>query len=154
MHLLPDSRHHPSSQASGAKRFNTYREHLPGIREHSLSTTLKGLVSPITMKGLSLLPTVVRRHQHLPLRWASAAVTGTFHTLSSVYLRLHQTLTDSADLPPGLYSATMGPSYKIHSLSRQSNFSTLAYLPYRNLYTPTCQIQTIYTQTEINLVIT
>ena len=37
------------------------------IREPGLSTTQKGWVSPITRKGLSLLPTVARRHQHLPL---------------------------------------------------------------------------------------
>ena len=77
--------------------------------------------------------------------WASAAVTGMFHTLLTVYLRLRRTLPDSANLPLRLYSATMDPSYKIHSLSRQSNSSTLAYLPYRNLYTPMCQIRTINT---------
>ena len=37
------------------------------IREHGLSATQKGRVSPITRKRLSLLPMVVRRHQQLPL---------------------------------------------------------------------------------------
>ena len=37
------------------------------IRAHGHSTTQKGWVSPFTRKGLSLLPTVVQRHQHLPL---------------------------------------------------------------------------------------
>ena len=46
--------------------------------------------------------------------WASAAVTRTFHTLLTVYLRLRQTLPDSANLPPRLYSSTMDPSYKSH----------------------------------------
>ena len=37
-----------------------------------------------------------------------------FHTIISVYLRPRRTLSNSADLPPGLYSSTMGPSYKTH----------------------------------------
>ena len=37
------------------------------FRAHGLSTTQKGRVSPFTREGLSLLPKVVRRHQHLPL---------------------------------------------------------------------------------------
>ena len=51
------------------------------IRAHSLSTTLKGQVYPITRKGLSLLPPVVRRHQHLPLGrqpWSPCNVPHTF----------------------------------------------------------------------------
>ena len=75
--------------------------------------------------------------------WSSAAVTGTFHTLLTVYLRPRRTLPDSADLPPGLYSAAMDPSYNIHFLRtiQLFNNSTHAYLPYRNL----CQIRTINT---------
>ena len=49
--------------------------------------------------------------------WASAAVTGTFHTLLTIYLRPGRTLPDSATRSPGLYSSTMDPSNKTHSLS-------------------------------------
>ena len=45
--------------------------------------------------------------------WASAAVTGAFHTLLTVLLRLRRTLPNSADLPPGLYVTTMVPSTSV-----------------------------------------
>ena len=92
-----------------------------GGREHSLSTTQKGRAPPITRKGLSLLPG--RPETSASPTWASAAVTGTFHTLLTVYLRLRRTLPDSADLPPGLYSSKMDPSYKTHSLSLSLSLS-------------------------------
>ena len=82
------------------------------IRAHGLSTTLKGRVSPITRKGLSLLPR--RPETSASPTWVSAVVTGTFHTLITVYLGLRLTLPDSAELPPGLYSSTMYPSCKTH----------------------------------------
>ena len=49
---------------------------------------------------------------------------------SPVYLRLRRTLPASATRSPGLYSSTMDPSDKpTLSLSGQSNYSTLTYLP-------------------------
>ena len=55
------------SQARGNPLYDPLWSSPCYIRAHVLSTTLKGRVSPITRKGLSLLPTVVRTHQHLPL---------------------------------------------------------------------------------------
>ena len=99
---------------------------------------------PNYQEGVITPSQVVRRHQHLPLGHQPRSPER-FYTLLTVYLRLRRTLPDSADLPPGLYSNTMGPSYKIHSLPGQSNYPTLAYLPYRYLYTPMCQFRTIDT---------
>ena len=56
----------------------------------------------------------INKLKHKLPTWASAAVTGTFHTLLTVVLRLHRTLPDSADLPPGLYSYAMIPFHKRH----------------------------------------
>ena len=61
---------------------------------HGLSTTLQGWVSPITRKGLSLLPRDIWRHQHLPLgRQSRSPERSTTVTLCfSAYARLFRTL--------------------------------------------------------------
>ena len=78
---------------------------------YGLSVTQKGRVSPITRKGPTLLPRLVRRPQHLPF---PTAVTGTFHALPSVDLTICRTLPDSANLPPGLYCSAMCPAGQTH----------------------------------------
>ena len=77
--------------------------------------------------------------------WASAAVTGTFHTLPTVFLRLRRTLPDSVDLPPGLYVSIMDPSHKSHNRRTIQPLDThLA--SYGNMYTTMCQFRTTNTR--------
>ena len=58
--------------------------------------------------------------------WASAAVTGTFHTLPTVSLRLRRTLPDSADLPAGLlYNGSV--RQKPHLLDNPTTQRTLIF---------------------------
>ena len=52
---------------------------------------------------------------------ALAAVTGTFHKLHTVFLGLGRTLTDLADLPPGLYTSNMDPLPTRATIAGQSN---------------------------------
>ena len=63
---------------------------------------------------------------------------------SPVYLRLRRTLPASATRSPGLYSSTMDPSDKTHSLSlRTIQLFNARLSSYRTLYTTMRQIRTI-----------
>ena len=91
----------------------------PGYtRTYDHTSTQKGRVSQKLEGGLSLLPRIFQRHQHLPTR-VSAVVTGMFHTLQTVTIRPRRTLPDSAGLPPGLSSTDMRPYNKTNSSLRK-----------------------------------
>ena len=85
----------------------------PAISEQIASLIPQRAGIPNYKEGV-ITPSPGRPETSASPTWASAAVTGTFHTFRTVYLRLRRTLPDSPDLPPGLYSSTMDPSYKTH----------------------------------------
>ena len=89
------------------------------IPERLITRLLRKGGYPQTRGGLSLLPRIFRRHQHLPL--VSAAVTGMFHTIQTVTIRPRRTLPDSAGLPPVLSSTNMCPYNKTHSSLGKAN---------------------------------
>ena len=71
-------------------------------------------------------------------------VTGTFHNLHTALLSLFRTLPDCADLPPGLYASTMGPSHMSHKRRIIPLLDALL-ASYWNQYTTMCQFRTITT---------
>ena len=68
------------------------------IQRHGFSVTQQGRVFPITRKGLTLLPVLVRRPQHLPLGCQPRSLERSTHDSLSINLSKCRTLPDSARL--------------------------------------------------------
>ena len=127
------------SQAPGNPLYDPLWSSPVYIRAHSLSTTLQGRVSPITRKGLSLLPPVVRRHQHLHLGVSCGHrnVPHTSHCTSKATM-------DSSGLRRSP-SRTLR-RYAMYSSHRCRNRQTITPIhallaSYGNQYTTMCQIR-------------
>ena len=90
----------------------------PGYsRTYDHTSIQKGRVSP-NSRGVVTPPSDLAETSASPTR-VSAAVTEMFHTLQSVTIRPRRTLPDSAGLPPGLSSTTMGPFRQDPLLTRK-----------------------------------